>query len=131
MPSGTHNGWYNDRTNNRLAYYYRGTAVGYINTSGLTTSGLASGTTITATTGVSVTTGNTTTVAGDNRITVGNLRLGAVNAFAMTEPTSAVVMMEGTNPAGAIDTSGAVFTTTGGATISKLIADGTVSQVEA
>ncbi len=60
----------------------------------------------------------------------GNVRLGAVSAFGTTEPTSALVMKEGTNPVGAITTSGGIFVTTGGATISKIIAAGTVNQIE-
>lgn len=139
----------------KLGIYYRGTLVGTANatdfgmvgagasTSLTSTTGITAGTsvdagtslsattTITAGTGVIVSTGNATNTAGDSRITAGNLRLGAISTFAATEPTSAVVMKEGTNPVGAITTSGGVFVTTGGATISKIIADGTVSQVEA
>ena len=83
---------------------------------------------------MTVTTGNLLTATGDNRVTAGNTRLGAVEAFTgggATEPTSAVVMKEGTNPVGAITTSSAIFVTTGGATISKIIASNTVSQIEA
>lgn len=71
-----------------------------------------------------------TTSTPDAIIPNGNLRLGVVSAFATTEPTSAVVMKVGTNPVGAITTSGAIFVTTGGATISKIIADGTVSTIQ-
>ncbi len=80
--------------------------------------------------GMTVTAGNLVVTAGDERITAGNYRLGAISAFGTTEPTSALVMKVGTNPVGAIATSGAVFTTTGGATISKIIANGTVTQIE-
>ena len=122
---------------NRLGIYYKGTLVAQVNATDFgmvgtaATTTLASTTTITAGTGVSVTTGNATNTAGDSLITAGNLRLGAVSAFATTEPTSAVVMKVGTNPVGAITTSGGIFVTTGGATISKIIAAGTVSQIEA
>ena len=60
-----------------------------------------------------------------------NLRIGTISTFGTTEPTNAVVMKVGTNPVGAITTSGGIFVTTGGATISKIIAAGTVSQIEA
>lgn len=58
----------------------------------------------------------------------GNLRLGVASAFATTEPVSAVVMKAGTAPAGAITTSGGIFTD--GTTVKKIIADGTVSDVQ-
>jgi hypothetical protein len=95
------------------------------------TTTLTATTTMTAGTGLTVTTGNNTNTAGDHRVTAGNVRLGVVSAFATTEPTSAYVMKVGTNPVGAITTSGGVFTTTAGATLSKIIAAGTVSQIEA
>lgn len=133
--SPTHNGWRWDSTNSRLDMYYRGTRVGHINASGLSTvlavaatTSLAATTTITAGTGLTVTTGNSVITAGDSRITAGNLRLGAVEAFATTEPTSAVVMKTGTAPAGAITTSGGIFSST--TVVRKIIADGTVSNVE-
>lgn len=91
---------------------------------------VTSTTTMVAGTGLVVTTGNNVVTAGDHRVTAGNVRLGAVSAFATTEPTSAYVMKVGTNPVGAITTSGGIFTTTAGATISKIIAAGTVSQIE-
>src|SRR5690348_13402081 len=112
-----------------LGIYYRGTPVAQVNatdmgivgaaasTSLTSTTGITAGTsvdagtslsattTITAGTGVVVTTGNAVNSAGDSRITAGNLRLGQVDTFAATEPTSAVVMKVGTNPVGAITTS--------------------------
>ena len=66
---------------------------------------------------------------GDSRVTAGNLRLGAVSAFAGTEPTSTVVVKVGTAPAGAITTSGGVFTD--GTVMRKIIANGTASNIEA
>jgi hypothetical protein len=128
MPSGTHNGWNWDRANGRLNFYYRGTRVGHINASGLNGAlALAATTTVTAGTGATVTTGNSVNTAGDERITAGNLRLGAVSTFATTEPTSAVVMKQGTAPAGAITTSGAIHSTA--TIVQKIIADGTVSNI--
>ena len=62
------------------------------------------------------------------KVTAGNLRLGAISAFATTEPTSAVVMKAGTAPAGAITTSGGIFSSA--TVVRKIIADGTVSNVE-
>jgi len=67
--------------------------------------------------------------AGDERITAGNLRLGVVSAFLTTEPTSAAVMKEGTAPAGAIATSGAVFSSA--TVMRKIIAGSTVSNIQA
>ena len=142
--SNIHNGWRYDSANNRLDYYYRGTRAGHINASGMSLTGTLTsagaltvtaggltvtdgGLTVTAG-GATVTAGNLVTTAGDNRITAGNVRLGAVEAFATTEPTSAVVMKTGTAPAGAITTSGGLFSST--TVVRKIIADGTVSNVE-
>lgn len=146
-------GWFKDDVNNVLEMYYNGTKVAQASGSAFTVTGaltspstiastttitagssivatttVAAGTTITAGTGLTVTTGNTTTTAGDSRITAGNLRLGAVETFGMTEPTSAVVMKTGTAPAGAITTSGGLFSST--TVVRKIIAAGTVSNVE-
>ena len=133
--SSIHNGWRYDRANARLDFYYRGTRVGHLNATGMfnatpldVTGALAVSTTITAGTGITATTGNITNTAGDDRITAGNLRLGVVSTFGTTEPTSAVVMKVGTAPAGAITTSGGLFTD--GTTVKKIIAAGTVSDVQ-
>ena len=128
MPSGTHNGWYWDRTNGRLAFYYRGTQNGYLTGTVLSTQGLAPTTTMTAGTGWTDTTGNTTNAAGDMRCTAGNLRLGVVSAFATTEPTSAAVLKTGTAPAGAITTSCAIFASS--TVLRKIIAASTVSDIQ-
>ena len=125
----THKGWDYDPVNGRLDFYYQGTRVGHINGSGLTTvAAMTAATTITAGTGLTVTTGNTVNTAGDVRVTAGNVRLGVVSAFATTEPTSAVVMKQGTAPVGAITTSGGIFSD--GTVVKKIIADGTVTNVE-
>lgn len=58
----------------------------------------------------------------------GNFRAGPVNAFATTEPTQALVMEAGTAPAGAITTSGGLFSSA--TVVRKIIAAGTVSNVE-
>jgi uncharacterized protein with beta-barrel porin domain len=127
--SPTHKGWDYDPVNARLDFYYQGTRVGHINGSGLTAAAaLVATTTVTAGTGLTVTTGNTVNTAGDVRVTAGNVRLGAVSAFATTEPTSAVVMKQGTAPVGAITTSGGIFSD--GTVVKKIIAAGTVSNVE-
>jgi hypothetical protein len=130
----------------RLDIYYNGTLVGTANgtsfgAAGLVTSGALESTTsitagtaliatetLTSGTALTVTTGNSVNTAGDERITAGNLRLGAVETFLTTEPTSALVMKVGTAPAGAIATSGGVFTD--GTTIKKIIAAGTVSNIQ-
>jgi hypothetical protein len=121
--SGRHSGWRLDPSVPRLDYYFAGTRVGHI-----VASGFSSAATITAATGLTVTTGNTVNTAGDERITAGNLRLGAVSAFATTEPTSAIVFKVGTAPAGAITTSAGIFTE--GTVMRKIIAAGTVSNIE-
>ena len=61
------------------------------------------------------------------RIT-GNVEHGAVSAFATTEPVSAATFKQGTAPAGAVTTSGGLFTN--GTVVQKIIAAGTVSNVE-
>lgn len=127
--SGNATGWIRDRGNSRLDFYYEGTRIGHIDANGLTSaSALAATTTVTGGTGVTATTGNVTATAGDVRVTAGNVRLGAVSAFGTTEPVSAVVMKVGTAPAGAITTSGGIFTD--GTTVKKIIANGTVSDVQ-
>lgn len=129
--SSTHNGWRFDRANSRLDFYYRGTRIGHINGTQLV---VATGG-INVTGGVTAVTGGITDTAGplivtaqDARITAGNLRLGAIETFGTTEPTSAVVMKEGTAPAGAITTSGGLFSSA--TVVQKIIAAGTVSNVE-
>ena len=130
--SSNHNGFHWDRTNSRLDLYYRGTKLGYFDGSLLTVAG-ATGLTvtnaITATSGaITATAGNVVITAGDLRVTAGNSRLGAVSAFATTEPTSALVMKQGTAPVGAVTTSGGIFTD--GTVVKKIIAAGTASNVE-
>lgn len=121
--SSTHSGWRWDRGNSRLDFYYRGTRVGHINASAFS-SALA----MSVTGGITAATSNIVATLGDLRVTAGNVRLGAVSAFATTEPTSAVVMKAGTAPSGAITTSGGIFTD--GTTVKKIIADGTVSDIQ-
>ena len=132
MPvSSIHNGWRFSPANSRLDVYYRGTRIGHFNATTMQSVLAAEAvTTLEAGTGLTVSAGNHTNTAGDHRVTAGNARLGVVSAFATTEPTSAYVMKEGTNPVGAIATSGAVFCTTAGATLSKIIAAGTVSTIQ-
>lgn len=125
-PAGSrYTGLWRDMVNNTIELYANGTLLQSFSASvpNATTGAITATTTITAGT-------NLIATAGDARVTAGNLRLGAISTFATTEPTSAVVMKVGTNPVGAITTSGGLFVTTGGATISKIIAAGTVSQVE-
>ena len=120
--SARYSGWFMDKKNNVLEWYCNGTKVGQASGSTVTLSGsLAGSSTITAATGLVVT-------AGDAAVTAGNLRLGAISAFATTEPTSAVVMKTGTAPAGAITTSGGLFSSA--TVVQKIIAAGTVSNVE-
>ena len=130
--SSIHTGWRFDRGNSRLDVYYRGTRLGHFDASGMTSVlAIDATTTVTAGTGLTVTTGNDVVSAGDLRVTAGNIRLGVVEDFSMTQPTSAMVFKVGTNPVGAITTSGGIFVTTGGASISKIVAAGTVTTVQA
>ena len=54
--------------------------------------------------------------------------LGTVSAFGTTQPTNTLVLRVGTAPAGAITTAVGLFTD--GTTMKKIIADGTVSDVQ-
>jgi hypothetical protein len=132
--SGRLTGWHRAAGKGNLQLYYNGTLVGTITATNLGlplagTLALDATTTITAGTGLTVTTGNHVNAAGDHRVTAGNVRLGVVSVFATTEPTSGYVMKAGTAAAGAITTSGGIMTD--GVTIQKIIADGTVSDIEA
>lgn len=73
-------------------------------------------------------TGGIAATTGDVDVTAGNFRAGVKSAFVTTEPTSALVMKTGTAPAGAITTSGGIFASA--TVVRKIIADGTVSNVE-
>ena len=135
MVSATFTGWHRDVDNARVDLYYQGTRVGHLTAAGITsvlaisaTTSISSTTTMTAGTGLTVTTGNKTVTAGDSRVTAGNDRLGAISAFANTEPTSAIVFKVGTAPVGAVTTSGAVFSSS--TVMRKLIADGTASNIQ-
>ena len=133
-------GWRYDKHNSRLSVYVDGTEVARFDdatrdltllTNGLTvTAGgatiTAGGLTVTAG-GATITAGNLVVTAGDARITAANLRLGAVAAFGTTEPTSAAVFKQGTEPAGAITTSSGCHANA--TVLRKIIADGTVSNV--
>jgi hypothetical protein len=119
----------------RLGIYYRGVLVAQVNATDfgmvgtVATTTLAATTTITAGTGLTVTAGDQTNTAGDHLITAGNARLGVVETFGTTQPTSAVVMKEGIAPVGAITTSGGIFSTS--TVIFKIIADGSADAVGA
>ena len=76
---------------------------------------------------VTLTTGDMTVTAGDAHVVAQNLYLGAETAFATTEPTSAIIIKQGTAFAGAIVTSSAIQANA--TVLRKIIADGTVSSV--
>lgn len=134
--SSTHSGWRYDRANARLDMYYQGTRVGSIDANSFDpavatniTGTLTASTGVVATTGgVTATAGNVVATAGDLRVTAGNARLGAVSAFGTTEPTSWIVFKAGTQPAGAITTSGGVGADA--TTVQKIVAGGTINNVE-
>lgn len=133
MPNRTaatpgHKGWWNDQVNGRIVAVYNGTEIFDFDGNDLAIAqnvvfaGTVSGV------GITAPTGNITATAGDIRITAGNLRLGAISTFGTTEPTSAVVMKQGTEAVGAITTSAAL--STNGTVMRKVIAAGTASNVE-
>jgi hypothetical protein len=73
-------------------------------------------------------TGTLASVAdGDLQVLAENLYLGAATAFATTEPTSAIIIKQGTAFAGAIVTSSAIQANA--TVLRKIIADGTISNV--
>ena len=127
--STIHTGWRFDRGNSRLDVYYRGTRIGHFNASGMTSVlAIDATTTVTAGTGLTVTTGNDVVTAGDLRVTAGNIRLGVVSPFMTQEPTSAAVFKLGTAPEGTITTSGGVFTD--GTSMMKIVAGGTADTIQ-
>ena len=128
-PSATHKGWHFDRVNGRLQAVYNGTEVLDFDGNDLTVAqSLATVGITSASGGIAATTGNITAVAGDLRVTAGNARLGAVSAFATTEPTSWIVFKAGTQPSGAITTSGGLGANA--TTVQKIVAGGTINNVE-
>jgi hypothetical protein len=126
--SGRLRGWKYDHANANLEVWVDGTNVGTwddaTNDLVLPTNGL----TITAG-GATVTAGDLTVTAGDAHVVAENLYMGAETAFATTEPTSTVIFKQGTAPAGAIGTSSALFSN--GTLMRKIIADGTISNIQA
>lgn len=125
--SANHNGWRWDPANTRLDFYYRGTRVGAINASGITSVGDVAAVTYTGTGDV------TLSGAGSDFISAaGNVQIGNPGAFGTTQPQGAVVMggtsLSGIAPAGAIATAGGVFASD--TVVRKIIAAGTVSNVE-
>ena len=130
MPSIPQYGLHRDRANSRVALNYAGTRRLSVNGTGVSVNGTttSSGALTVTTGGLTVTAGGLVVTASDAAITAGNLRLGVISAFATTQPTSAVVMKTGTAPAGAITTSSGIFASA--TVLQKIIADGTVSNVE-
>ena len=124
--SGRMRGWKYDHENSNLEVWVNGTNVGVwddaTNDLVLPTNGL----TVTAG-GATVTAGDLTVTAGDAHVVAQNLYKGAETAFATTEPTSAIIFKTGTQAAGAIVTSSALFAND--TVLRKIIADGTVSNV--
>jgi|TARA_R100001530_G_scaffold40737_1_gene31285 hypothetical protein len=124
--SGRMRGWKYDHENSNLEVWVNGTNVGVwddaTNDLVLPTNGL----TVTAG-GATVTAGDLTVTAGDAHVVAQNLYMGAETAFATTEPTSAIIFKTGTQAAGAIVTSSALFAND--TVLRKIIADGTVSNV--
>lgn len=126
---GNHTGWFQNDIDGTLDLYRAGTKVAaYSSALNALTGAFTASTTITAGTGLTVTTGNSTNTAGDFRCTAGNVRLGAVETFGTTEPTSWIVFKQGTQPAGAITTSGGLGADA--STVQKIIAGSTINNVE-
>ena len=124
--SGRMRGWKYDHEDSHLEVWVNGTNVGVWDDANndlvLPTNGL----TVTAG-GATVTAGDLTVTAGDAHVVAQNLYMGAETAFANTEPTSAIIFKTGTQAAGAIVTSSALFAND--TVLRKIIADGTVSNV--
>jgi hypothetical protein len=110
-----HKGWWHDQINGRIVAVYNGTEIFDFDGNDVVVAQAMS-------------TAQLVAATGDVRVTVGNFRAGAVEAFATTEPTSAIVMKTGTAPVGAITTSGGLFSSA--TVVQKIIAAGTVSNVE-
>ena len=116
MASSIHRGWLFDATNQRLAAVFNATEVfdfdanDMVITPALTVTGA---------------------LVGSSTVVAPGVLVGPREGARPGRARNAVVMKVGTNPVGAITTSGGIFVTTGGATISKIIAAGTVSQIEA
>ena len=135
--SSTFSGWFNDRENSRLDYYYSGTKVGHMTG---TTFVLATNIGMTITdTGLTVTAGGLTVTAGGLTVTAGNIvgtaaeiKIGAPAVFASTQGVGDVHMggssLGGIAPVGATVTSGAVFASD--TVCRKIIAAGTASNIE-
>lgn len=122
-------GWWNDQINGRIVAVYNGTEIfDYDGNDMAIAQSLATVGIVSASGNIVATTGAITATAGDINATAGNFRAGAVSAFATTEPTSAIVFKAGTAFAGAITTSGGLMSN--GTVVRKIIADGTVSNVE-
>src|SRR4030067_945513 len=113
--SKKHNGWFLDQVNGRLVACYAGTEVFDFDADDIVVA-------------LALSTAQIVAATGDLRATVGNVRLGVVSAFATTEPTSWLVCKSGTQPAGAVATSGGVGAND--TTVQKIIAAGTINNVE-
>jgi len=121
--SSTYTGWYEDRENSRLDYYYKGTKCGHLNG---TTFVLATGVALTVTdTGLTVSSGN---IVG----TLANVKIGAPAVFATTQGQGVLHMggtsLSGIAPVGATVTSGGLFASD--TVCRKIIAAGTASNIE-
>jgi len=124
-----HKGWWLDQINGRVVAVYNGTEVADFDANDFAVAQAMTTVAITsASGGITATTGNLTATAGDLRVTAGNARLGAVSAFATTEPTSWLVCKSGTQPSGAIATSGGIGAND--TTVQKIVAGGTINNVE-
>ena len=127
--SSIYTGWFKNEVDSTLDLYRAGTKIAaYSSALDAVTGAITASTTITAGTGLTVTAGGATVTAGDINGTAGNLRLGAIATFGTTEPTSWVVCKQGTQPAGAITTSGGIGSDA--TTVQKIIAAGTINNVE-
>lgn len=149
VPGPRYSGWWQPPVGNTsgaghgtsLEYYVNGVKVGAVSsalhavTGALTASTtIASTTTMTAGTGITVTTGNVSlsAAAAEFVATGGNVRIGNPGVFATTQPQGAVIMggssLSGIAPAGSITTAGAIFASD--TVVRKIIAASTVSNVE-
>lgn len=119
-PGPSFRGFWRDLINNRFGVYHGATEIVRY-----TATGISHLVALAVTGGVTATTGSFTAPAG-------NVVLGTPGTFASTQGVAMVKMggssLGGTAPAGAIATAGGVFASD--TVVKKIIADGTVSNVE-
>lgn len=130
----TTKGWWHDQRNGRLVAAFNGTEIFDFDANDMVvTQNLVASGTFTSTGALvgsaAVTSTGVLTASDEVRVANGkNIRVGTISAFTTTEPTNAIVFRTGTEFAGAITTAGGLMSSN--TVLRKIIADGTVSNVE-